>query len=190
MIKEFSAKSLLALGDYYVYGLIDSRTNQIFYIGKGTGNRIFEHEKESLNNPNSAKLKLQTISEIKELGLDVKKIIISCNLSEAEAFAAEAALINAFNYVSDTKLANIVAGHHSQEALTVEEFEMLNGAEELNEDDIKHKILIIKINQLYRRNMSDDELYDTVRGVWRASMKRVQSIDYVFGVYNSLIVAV
>lgn len=100
----FSEKSLLSLGDYYVYGLIDPRTNQIFYIGKGTGNRVFEHEKESLNSPNSDKLKLKTISEINALGLDVKKIIINSNLTETEAFAAEAALINAFNYVSGAGL--------------------------------------------------------------------------------------
>lgn len=30
---RFSEKSLLALGDYYVYGLIDPRNKQIFYIG-------------------------------------------------------------------------------------------------------------------------------------------------------------
>ncbi len=64
------------------------------------------------------------------------------------------------------------------------------GAEELREEDIKHKILVIKINKLYRRNMPDNELYDSVRGVWRASMNNVQSAAYVFGVYNSLIVAV
>ena len=31
---RFSEKSLLSLGDYYVYGLIDPRSKQIFYIGK------------------------------------------------------------------------------------------------------------------------------------------------------------
>lgn len=189
-MEEFSEKSLLLLGDYYVYGLIDPRTNQIFYIGKGTGNRVFEHEKESLNSPKSHNLKLKTISEINSLGLNVKKIIINSNLTESEAFAAEAALINAFNYVNNIGLTNIVAGHNSTEALSVEDFEKIYGAEELCEEDIKHKILVIKINKLYRRNMPADELYDSVRGIWRASMSNARSVDYVFGVYNSLVVAV
>ena len=54
---KFSEKSLLSLGDYYVYGLIDPRTKQLFYIGKGTKNRVFDHEKESLNAHDSKKLK-------------------------------------------------------------------------------------------------------------------------------------
>lgn len=189
-MERFSTKSLLSLGDYYVYGLIDPRTNQIFYIGKGSGNRVFEHEKESQNSPNSDKLKLKTIHDIKSLGLSVRKIIINSNLTESEAFAAETALINAFNYVSDIGLTNIVAGHHFAEALSVKDFEKIYGAEELSKDDVKHKILVIKINKLYRRNISANELYDSVRGIWRASMNSAQSVDDVFGVYNSLIVAV
>lgn len=189
-MEAFSEKSLVALGEAYVYGLIDPRNNKIFYIGKGTANRVFEHEKESLNNFGSDKLKLKTISEIVSAGLEVKKVIINSNLTEKEAFAAETSLINIFNYISDIELTNIVAGHHSSEALTVEEFEQKYGAEELCESDIHHKILVIKINKLYRRKMSMVELYDTIRGVWRASMKKVQSVEYVFGVYNSLVVAV
>ena len=187
---RFSEKSLLALGEYYVYGLIDPRNKQIFYIGKGTGDRVFEHEQESQESLDSDKLKLKTISEIKDAGLQVEKIIINCNLTEPEAFAAEAALINAFNYVSDIGLTNIVAGHHSSEALNVDEFERVNGAVELQESDIKHKIMVIKINRLYHRGITEDVLYNSVRGIWRASLKHVKTIDYVFGVYNSLIVAV
>lgn len=189
-MNNFSEKSIIALGDYYVYGLIDPRTNKVFYIGKGSKNRVFEHEMESLNNPDSEKLKLKTIDEIKKAGFEVEKIIINSNLTEEEAFAAEASLINAFNYVENTGLTNIVAGHHSQEALTTDEFERINGAEELKKEDIKHKILVIKINRLYKRGMDPDELYDAVRGIWRINKSRAEEIEYVFGLYNSLIVAV
>ena len=189
-MNSFSEKSLLSLGDYYVYGLIDPRNKQIFYIGKGTGNRVFEHERESILNPDSEKLKLKTIADIKSEGLEVEKIIINSNLTESEAFAAEASLINAFNYISDIGLTNIVSGHHSSEALSVEEYEKEYGAVELEQSDIRHKILVIKINKLYKRGMDAKTLYDTVRGVWRASMNRVKQVEYVIGVYNSLIVAV
>lgn len=161
---RFSEKSLLSLGDYYVYGLIDPRSKQIFYIGKGTKNRVFEHEKESLGSPDSEKLKLKTIADIKNAGFEVEKIIINSNLTEEEAFAAE--------------------------ALSVDEYERINGAAPLEEKDIRHKILVIKINRLYQRGMDEKVLYDAVRGVWRASKEKVKTVEYVFGVYNSLIVAV
>lgn len=189
-MNEFSEKSLLALGDYYVYGLMDPRNKQIFYIGKGTGNRVFNHENESHDNPDSEKAKLKTISEIENAGLEVGKIIIDWDLTEEKAFAAEAALINAFNYVNNFKLTNIVAGHHSTEALSVDEFEQRHGAVELEEKDIKHRILVIKINKLYQRDMDENDLYDAVRGTWIVSPKKVKGIQYVFGVYKSLIVAV
>lgn len=174
---RFSEKSLLSLGDYYVYGPIDPRSKQIFYIGKGTKNRVFEHEKESLCSPDSEKLKLKTIADIKDAGLEVEKIIINSNLTEEEAFVAEASLINAFNYVNDAGLTNIVAGHHSAEALSVDEYERINGAVELEEKDIKHRILVIKINILYQRGMDDKVLYDAVRGVWRVSKERVRTTE-------------
>ena len=127
---------------------------------------------ESLGNSESEKLKLKRIAEIKAVGLEVEKVIMNCNLTEAEAFAAEAALINAFNYVEDTRLTNIVAGHHSAEVLIVDDFEKIYGVEEL------------------QKGMTEDVLYDSVRGIWRASLERVKTVEYVFGGYNSLIVTV
>ena len=189
-MEGFSEKSLLALGEYYVYGLIDPRTKRFFYIGKGKNNRVFEHENEERNLPDATKLKLKTIADIHAAGLQVEKIIIHYGLTEQEAFAAEAALINAFRYIGNEDMTNIASGHHANESMTAEEFERMNGAIELEENDIHHKILVAKINKLYHRDIDRDELYDAVRGVWRISGEKAKKVQYVFGVYNSLIVAV
>lgn len=191
-IKQFSEMALQQLNGFYVYALIDPRSNQIFYIGKGTGNRVFSHEAESGKSPKSEKAKLQRIQEIEGAGYDVKRLIVNWGLTEAEAFASEATLINLVNYMSPEVLTNAVAGHHVHESLTVEDFELLYGAEPLAPEDIRHNILCIKINQRYHRDMTAKELYDAVRGIWRASMNSIKRkhIEYVFGVYNQLVVAV
>ena len=191
-IKQFSEMALQQLNGFYVYALIDPRSNQIFYIGKGTGNRVFSHEAESGKSPKSEKAKLQRIQEIEGAGYDVKRLIVNWGLTEAEAFASEATLINLVNYISPDVLTNAVAGHHVHESLTVEDFELLYGSEHLAPEDIRHNILCIKINQRYHRDMTSKELYDAVRGIWRASMNTIKSkhIEYVFGVYNQLVVAV
>ena len=191
-IKQFSEMALQQLNGFYVYALIDPRSNQIFYIGKGTGNRVFSHEAESGKSPKSEKAKLQRIQEIEGAGYDVKRLIVNWGLTEAEAFASEATLINLVNYMSPEVLTNAVAGHHVHESLPVEDFELLYGAEPLAPEDIRHNILCIKINQRYHRDMTAKELYDAVRGIWRASMNSIKRkhIEYVFGVYNQLVVAV
>ena len=191
MIKNFSEKASQALNGYYVYALIDPRTDKVFYIGKGIGDRVFNHEIENNKSPDSEKIKLQTISSIEKAGFNVKKVIVNWGLTESEAFAAEASLINLLNFTSDIKLSNIVAGHHVHESLTVEDFELRFGAEHLKEEDIKHNILVIKINRLFHWNMTQKELYDATRGNWKVSISRVRrEIDYVFAVYNQLVVAV
>ena len=61
---------------------------------------------------------------------------------------------------------------------------------ELAPEDIKHHIMVIKVNQRYEENMDPDALYSVVRGIWKASKKRAQKVEYAFGVYQSRIVAV
>ena len=191
-IKLFSEKAIDHLNGFYVYALIDPRNNQVFYIGKGIGNRVFSHEIESGKSPQSEKAKLQKIRDIEKSGHEVKRVIVNWGMTESEAFAAEATLINLMSYLSADALTNIVAGHHVHEALSVEDFEIMHGAEHLRPEDIQHSIMVIKINKLYHRDMSAKDLYDVVRGNWRASLNSIQKrkVEYVFGVYNQLIVAV
>lgn len=191
-MNEFSERTLQNInqnGKYYVYGLIDPRDGQLFYIGKGTGNRVFQHVVESNKNPESEKNKIKRIREIEYSGNHVKHILIHWGLKEEEAFAAEASLINLINYISDIGLSNIVSGHHTQGCMSVEEVERLFGAELLSKEDFRHKVLIIKINKTYNPNISAEDLYNSVRGIWRANISRVQKVEYVLGVYNNLIVA-
>ena len=44
---KFSQLTCEKLG-YYVYSLIDPFSDKVFYIGKGTGNRVYAHENDAL----------------------------------------------------------------------------------------------------------------------------------------------
>lgn len=85
------------MGEHYVYGLVDPRNNQIFYVGQGQGNRVFQHEVEARKYGNRKKMKLDKINEIQKTGLEVERYIINNNLTKEQANAAEGVLINALN---------------------------------------------------------------------------------------------
>lgn len=69
---KFFKQSVIEGLKCYVYVLVDPRDNRIFYVGKGTGNRVYQHAQAALVDDSSLSLKLSTIREIKSLGLDVK----------------------------------------------------------------------------------------------------------------------
>lgn len=83
----------MAQNPFYVYALKDPRTKPAkpFYIGKGTGNRAWEHQ----NNPDDSE-KGQTIQDILASELSVLHTIIADNLTEQHALKIEAELISAF----------------------------------------------------------------------------------------------
>ncbi|SDE35937.1 GIY-YIG nuclease family protein [Desulfuromonas thiophila] len=83
----------MAQNPFYVYALKDprQRPSKPFYIGKGTGNRAWEHQ---ANIDESEKGQL--IQQIKDSGQNVIHTILADNLTEQQALKIEAELISAF----------------------------------------------------------------------------------------------
>ncbi len=54
-------------------------------------------------------------------------------------------------------------------------------------EDITENVIAIKINQAYRENMTELELYEITRGYWKIDAKRAEKADYVFSVYKGII---
>ena len=101
------------IGPYYVYALIDPRDRQIFYVGKGTGDRPSAHEREArlTLDPGRSKAKTARIRDITAVGLTPLVDIIRHGIeTEPEAFQIEAALIDCLR----PNITNIDAGRLSQ----------------------------------------------------------------------------
>ena len=114
---KFSEKSLIALGNFYVYGLIDPRNNQLFYIGKGKDNRVFEHEKESINSIQIKTKEYRVVEKMKSaqenaIALMKENIEILTDMQKALDKNDFTALTQAYtNYQNNlSKLQGIVVG--------------------------------------------------------------------------------
>ena len=70
----FDQKTITALG-FYVYMLIDPRNNKPFYVGKGKGNRVFQHVEDAKNNPSISTDKYDIIRDI-EKSARVEHVIV------------------------------------------------------------------------------------------------------------------
>ena len=178
---------------YYVYRLIDPRTGQTFYVGKGKGNRLYAHVNDALKNydgqsyidkeEDDISSKIQQIREIKNAGLDVIHVIQRYGLTQNEAFEVEAALIDAF-----PGLTNIQNGHNTDRGVNnAEVLQRELGCEEF-EDVENLKYCIIKINSYWMNERGS--VYETVRKHWKLNLKRVKKIPYVLASHNGMILEV
>ena len=177
---EFPKSVIEKLG-FYVYLLIDPETGEKFYVGKGTGNRIFQHMHSAIKSPLESD-KLNRIREIQAKGLQVEHVIHRHGLTEKEAFEVEAALID---YIGIHDLTNQVKGQHSEDrgSMTVAEAIAQYDAPRI---EIKEPALLITVNRLFERGMSADQLYEITRGNWVLSERR-EKAKYAFSVYNGVV---
>lgn len=107
---------------YYVYELIDPIQEIVFYVGKGSGARAFQHAKDAKAGKIGNGLKHTKIIAIQNAGFDVKVKFVATELSEREALRIERQIIHA---LKDT-LTNIAMGNNrSGDALAAKARAML-----------------------------------------------------------------
>lgn len=179
-IRKFPKSIIEKLG-YYVYILIDPKTNKVFYVGKGKGNRIFAHINGAISSP-LASHKLEKIRSIQSKGLKVKHKIVRHGLTDEEAFEVEASLID---FIGIRELTNLVHGHHSDNRGLMDIAEVIA---QYNAPKISIKVpaMLITVNKLFERRMNDEELYATTRGNWVLSKRRIKA-KFAFAVYNGIV---
>lgn len=178
-MKEFSKAVCEKIG-YYVYVLKDPRSSIIFYIGKGLGNRVFQHISCALaTSAESDKLNL-----IREINLTsaVEHYILRHGLLEEQAIEIESACIDLLGI---DNLTNAIKGHYSWERglKTVDEVIQHYDAKVIS---ITEPSIIININRLYKRFMTDIELYEATRKSWVVG-NRKDSAQYAIASYHGLV---
>lgn len=159
---------------WYVYRLVDPRNGETFYVGKGKGDRVFQHAKGALSSTKDedvADLKFQRINDISAAGLDVVQVIHRHNIeNEQVAFQIEAALIDAY-----PGLTNKVSGHGDDYGCRhVEEIVSEYTARPFK---TREPLILFSIGQHHEENRGN--VYEAVRGVWRINVSKAKKFKLV-----------
>lgn len=186
-MEAFDASTREAIG-YYVYCLIDPSSGKPFYVGKGTGDRVFAHARGALENPHDSD-KLNIIRRIIDDDRQVGHVIVRHGLNEETAFAIETAIID-FACRFDIKLENVALGRKSSAfgIMTADEVLRKYQAEPLR--CLPDGFIIININRTYRRAKGSKSYYEATKESWVIASRRVPDLKYVLSEYRGFIVEV
>jgi len=157
------------LKEHYVYELIDPRSNEVFYVGKGVERRVQQHQKDS-ENDNSTK-KLKRIKDIELDNQDVIERIIGRYDTDYEAKAVEATLIK---YIYG--LENLTNEVHGRGANTIREKGNINTIEgvDIPETKYEHSYEYTNENKLdYEKYRVQDFMEDT-----KTKLEQISTLDF------------
>lgn len=167
---------------FYVYRLIDPRNGETFYVGKGTGNRVFAHIKDELGaEADDLTEKLSRIRRIHLDGFEVAHVIHRHGMSEDQAFEVEAALIDAY-----PEAANQIAGKASDERGLMHANQIVERYE-AQEAVFQHAAVLINVSRTVTERES---IYAAVRYAWKIDPKRAAKAEVILAVQQGLIVGV
>lgn len=175
-MRVFSEEICRKLG-HYVYLYVDPASGEVFYVGKGRGNRAFHHLADR-----SESKKCARIRAIRKTGQEPHIELLAHGLAERAALQLEAAAID---LLKREALTNRVDGWKSgiHGRMTIDQVRALYSA---TEADIKHCCILIRINDLFRYGMTPIELYDATRGVWKTGPNRSKA-KYAFAVFEGVV---
>ncbi len=177
-MQKFSSPVIKEL-KYYVYIYSDPITHEIFYVGKGKGNRIFEH---LVDNSDSQKVKY--LNDLKIRKLEPKLEILIHGLDdEKTALRVESSILDLLGI---SNLTNIQSGYKSATfgRMSLKQVKALYDKQPIQIND---PAILIRINQAFRYSMTEIELYDYTRGFWKLNPKRAKNAKYAMAVYEGII---
>lgn len=165
----------------YVYRLVDPRNGETFYVGKGTGNRIFDHVRGAIpgQDEDAVSAKIGRIRAVEAAGLEVIHIIHRHGMNEDTAFQVEAALIDA--YPGTTNLAG-GTGSNDFGPMNVAQIIQKYGAEEAQ---FSHRCLLLSVDPV----AAGLSLYEVTRRAWRLDPERARRAECILAVDKGLILA-
>ena len=164
---------------WYVYRLIDPRNGETFYVGKGRGDRVFEHARGLVGDEDISDPKMHRVKEIAAAGLEVAHVIHRHGIETARnAYEIEASLIDAF-----PGLTNKVRGHGSRDfgSRHVEEIIDEYAGKEF---EVREPLMLISVGSSYYQL----SVYDAVRFAWKLNVNRARTHRLVLANLRGMIV--
>lgn len=172
---------------YYVYPLRDPRDGRVFYVGKGIGDRINAHVREAGADLASERAKIRAINEIAASGQPVDLLFLRTGIEdEHTAFIVEQAVIDAI-HADHHSLTNLVRGHHSGQHGLATLPAVVAGHQAEPSPPIPEPVIMLKIQNGWRPDMNDREIYDATRGHWKITGLVRDRTAYALGIAYGIV---
>jgi len=166
-MKSFSKKSIETL-KHYVYALVDPETNEIFYVGRGKGNRGLQHLKITSDDESEKK---KTIAGIRARGQEPRLDIIRYGLDSKSVIEVEAAIIDSLglgNITNEIRGFDTSRGRANSKDLNTQ-----LGGRPLNVKDIKDNVILFFCHKSLALGNNH---YDSTRQFWPLSENRINKV--------------